>query len=287
VRIQNAFRFGLLGGLGVLVALGIGAALGTLTTILTYIGAALFLALGLDPAVSWLERHKFPRWSAILSVIAGVLAVFVGLVFAVVPVIVDQTQNLIRGITPLVESIQSQNWVGNLQKNLPSFIDVQAVITGTLDFVQNNITKIGGGVLQVGIGIASFAFGILIVLILTLYFVGSLSTMKRALYQLVPASRRAGFEDIAEQISTAVGRYVVGQAAIAFCNAVASFIYLSIIGAKYAALFAFIAFLFALVPLVGTLSGSILITLSCLLFDGVPTAIAAGIFYLIYMQFEA
>jgi predicted PurR-regulated permease PerM len=287
VRIQNAFRFGLLGGLGVLVAIGIGAALGTLTTILTYIGAALFLALGLDPAVSWLERHRFPRWSAILTVILGVLAVFTGLIFAVVPVIVDQTQNLIKGITPLVESIQGQNWVGNLQKNLPSFVDVQAIITGALDFVQNNITKIGGGVLQVGIGIASFAFGILIVLILTLYFVGSLSSMKRALYQLVPASKRVGFEDIAEQISTAVGRYVVGQAAIALCNGIASFIYLSIIGAKYAALFAFIAFLFALVPLVGTLSGSILITLSCLLFDGVPTAIAAGIFYLIYMQFEA
>jgi predicted PurR-regulated permease PerM len=287
VRIQNAFRFGLLGGLGVLVAIGIGAALGTLTTILTYIGAALFLALGLDPAVSWLERHKFPRWAAILTVIAGVLAVFTGLIFAVVPVIVDQTKNLIGGITPLVESIQGQNWVGNLQNNLPSFIDVQSIITGALDFVQNNITKIGGGVLQVGIGIASFAFGILIVLILTLYFVGSLSSMKRALYQLVPASRRAGFEDIAEQIGTAVGRYVVGQAAIALCNGIASFIYLSIIGAKYAALFAFIAFLFALVPLVGTLSGSILITLSCLLFDGVSTAIAAGIFYLIYMQFEA
>ena len=215
------------------------------------------------------------------------LAVFAGLIFAVVPVIVDQTQNLVRGIAPLVESIQGQNWVENLQKNLPSFIDVHAVITGALDFVQNNITKIGGGVLQVGIGIASFVFGILIVLILTLYFIGSLSSMKRALYQLVPASKRAGFEDIAEQISTAVGRYVVGQASIAFCNGVASFIYLSIIGAKYAALFAFIAFLFALVPLVGTLSGSILITLGCLLFDGVPTAIAAGIFYLIYMQFEA
>ena len=112
MRIQNAFRFGLLGGLGVLVAIGIGAALGTLTTILTYIGAALFLALGLDPAVSWLERHKFPRWAAILTVIAGVLAVFTGLIFAVVPVIVDQTQKLVGGITPLVESIQGQNWVG-------------------------------------------------------------------------------------------------------------------------------------------------------------------------------
>ena len=66
-----------------------------------------------------------------------------------------------------------------------------------------------------------------------------------------------------------------------------SFIFLNIVGAKYPALFAFLAFLFALIPLVGTMSGSILITLSCLLFDGVPTMIAVGIFYLVYMQIEA
>ena len=289
MKIQNAFRFGLLGGLGVLVAIGIGTAVGTLATIITYIGAALFLALGLDPAVSFLERHGFPRWAATLVVILGVLGVFAGLVFAVVPVIVEQTQNLIEGLAPLIQSIQDQRWVADLQRNVPSFIDVQGLLTGGLDFLQdpNNLTQIGGGVLQVGIGIASGVFGILIVLILTLYFVGSLGSMKRGLYQLVPASKREGFTDIAEQISTSVGRYVVGQATIAFCNGTVSFVYLMIIGAEYPALFAFIAFLFALVPLVGTITGSIVITLSCLLFDGVPTAIAAGIFYLVYMQVEA
>ena len=56
MKIQNAFRFGLFGGLGVLVALVIGGAITSLATIITYIGAALFIALGLDPLVSWLER---------------------------------------------------------------------------------------------------------------------------------------------------------------------------------------------------------------------------------------
>jgi predicted PurR-regulated permease PerM len=289
VRIQNAFRFGLMGGLGVLVAIGIGTAVGTLATIITYIGAALFLALGLDPAVSYLERKRFPRWAAILIVITGVLAIFAGLIFAVVPVIIDQTQNLIEGLAPIIQSIQDQSWVAELQRNVPSFIDVQALLTGALDFLQDpaNLSQIGGGVLQVGIGIASGLFGILIVLILTLYFVGSLSSMQRGLYQLVPASRREGFADIAEQISSSVGKYVVGQTTVAFLNGTLSFFYLMIIGAQYPALFAFIAFLFALVPLVGTITGSIVITLSCLLFDGPLTAIAAGIYYLIYMQIEA
>ncbi|MEO7146792.1 MAG: AI-2E family transporter [Terrimesophilobacter sp.] len=289
MKIQNAFRLGLFGGLGVLVAIAIGTAVVTLATILTYVGAAIFLALGLDPAVSWLERKKFPRWLAIMTVVVGVLAVFTGLVFAVIPVIVEQTTNLITGLNPLIAAIQdpNNNWVVKVQETLPSYIDLQAIVTGILEYLKNNLANIGGGVLQVGLGIASGAFGFLIVLILTLYFVGSLSSMKRGLYQLVPASRRARFADIAEQVSQSVGRYVVGQATIALCNGVVSFIYLNIVGVEYPALFAFIAFLFALIPLVGTLSGSILITLSTLLFDGVPTMIAVGIFYLIYMQIEA
>ncbi len=287
MKIQNAFRLGLFGGLGVLVALAIGAAVGTLATIITYIGAAIFLALGLDPAVSWLERHRFPRWLAILTVVIGVLAIFTGLVFAVIPVIVDQTSNLVTGLTPLIAGLQDTNWVANLQQNLPSYIDLEAIIGGALEFIKNNLTSIGGGVLQVGLGIASGAFGIVIVLILTLYFVASLGSMKRGLYQLVPATKRARFADIAEQVSDSVGRYVVGQATLALANGILSFVYLSIVGAEYPALFAFLAFLFSLVPLVGTLSGSILITLSCLVFDGVPTAIAVGIYYAIYMQLEA
>ena len=47
MKIQQAFRLGLFGGLGVLVAVGIGATIGSLATVLTYVGAALFLALGL------------------------------------------------------------------------------------------------------------------------------------------------------------------------------------------------------------------------------------------------
>lgn len=290
MKIQNAFRFGLFGGLGVLLALAIGSAVGTLATILTYIGAAIFLALGLDPAVSWLERHRFPRWAAILTVVIGVLGVFTGLMFAVVPVIVEQMTNLITNLTPLIATLTSPgglDWIADLQSRLPDYVNLQEVLATALDWVKNNVTQIGGGVLQVGLGIASGLFGGFIVLILTLYFVASLNSVKRGMYQLVPASRRARFADISEQITGSVGRYVIAQVTVALCNGVISFIWLTVIQAKYPALFAFIAFLFALVPLVGTITGSTLITLACLLFNGVPTAIAAGIFYLVYMQIEA
>ena len=53
------------------------------------------------------------------------------------------------------------------------------------------------------------------------------------------------------------------------------------------ALLAFIAFLFSLVPLVGTITGSIIITALVWLFDGWPAVLIVGIWYLVYMQVEA
>jgi predicted PurR-regulated permease PerM len=41
------------------------------------------------------------------------------------------------------------------------------------------------------------------------------------------------------------------------------------------------------VPLVGTITGSIIITLAVWAFDGFPAVLIVGIYYLVYMQVEA
>lgn len=293
MKIQNAFRLGIFGGLGVLIALLIGGAFASLATILTYIGAAIFIALGLDPLISWLESRKWPRWAAILTVLVGVLGLFAGFVFAIIPVIVEQSTKLITQITEYVTQPDSlEELLGRIQSLIPAeVLDVRLAVQDALEYLTNpdNLAQIGGGVLSVSVTIATGVFGALIILILTLYFTASLASMKRALYRLVPRSRREQFIGIAEQVSHAVGRYVVGQVSLALVNGILSFLFLSLIGAAYPALFAFIAFLFSLVPLVGTLSGSILIVATQLLVnpDSISTVIAAGVYYLIYMQVEA
>ncbi len=293
MKITNAFRLGLFGGLGVLVALVIGGAVASLASIITYIGAALFIALGLDPLVSGLEKRGWPRWLAILTVLLGVLGVFAGLVFALVPVIVEQVTRLIRQIVDFVGEIESlESFIETVQTFVPvELLNVQDAVDAGIQFLSDpaNLAEIGGGVLGVGIGIATGLFGGIIILILTLYFTASLNSMKQAMYRLVPASRREKFVHISEQVASAVGRYVVGQVSLALVNGVLSFIFLSIIGAAYPALFAFVAFLFSLVPLVGTISGSILIVLTQLVVnpESMSTVIAATIYYLIYMQVEA
>jgi predicted PurR-regulated permease PerM len=283
----NAFRIGLVGGLGVLVSILIGGIIGQLTTVLIYVGVALFLALGLDPLVSWLEK-KLPRWAAILVVFAAVILGFAGLLFTIIPVIVDQITNLITNFPDIATRLVNSDFVKSLEQQLSGVVDFDSVVKSVTDFVSdpNNFVSLGGGILAVGVGVASGVTGATIVLILTLYFLASLRSIKRVTYRFVPASKRAGFIDVSEDITSAVGRYVVGQFTLAAVNGVLSVIFLWIIGAPQFVLLAFVAFLFSLIPLVGTLTGSLIIVLTCL-FASPLTALVALIWYLVYMQLEA
>ena len=291
--IHGAFRLGLLGGLGVLTALLIGSAVTTLATVITYVGFALFLALGLDPIVRNLVKHKFPRPLAILTVVVSMLGLFAGFILAVVPVIVEQVTNLYNAI---LEFLTSYNSLGELIAAIQSVIpietlNVQKTVDSIVVFLSDpaNLVNIGGGVLSVGAGFANGILGAFLTLMLTIYLVVSLPTIKDSMYRLVPASTRENFVHIADQVVDAVGKYVIGQGTQGLANGVFSFIAMSLIGAEYPALFALIALVFSLLPLVGTVTGSILIVTTQFLVDpsNTTTAIWVAVYYLVYMQIEA
>lgn len=290
MKIRNAYTLGLVGTLGVGTGILILTSLASLSTVITYIGAAIFIALGLDPVTSWFEKRKMPRWLAIIVVFTAVAAIVTGLVFAVVPIIVDQLGQLFDVLPVLFERAQQGTWVQDLSKQMGGF-DVQAVIDQVTKYLTDagNYSIIASGALAVGTSIANGVFATIIVLILTLYFTASLNSMKRALYRVVPASRRERFADLSEQVTDAVGRYVVGQLSLGAINFLLSYIFLSIIQAPFPAVLAFLAGMLSLIPLVGTLSGSIIIALVCLIpgLGSLPTFVAAAIYYLIYMQVEA
>lgn len=282
-----AFRIGLVGGLGVLTAMLIGGILGQLGTVLIYIGLALFLALGLDPLVTWLEK-RIARGVAIALVVLAVLGVFAGLLFAVIPVLIEQGTNLVEDFPRLQKEIESSDFIKGVENVFGGSLSIGQALSSGIDFISDpkNLVAIGGGLAAVGAGVASGVTGATIVLILTLYFLASLRSMKGVAYRFVPKYRRVGFATITEEITGAVGRYVVGQVSLALCNGILSLIFLSIIGAPLPFLLAMIAFLGSLIPLVGTLTASIINTLICL-FVSPTTALFAGVYYLVYMQIEA
>lgn len=293
MQLQGAFRIGLLGGLGVLTAMAIGSAVLTLGSVITYVGFALFLALGLDPIVRWLEAKKFPRWLAVVTVVIGLLAVFAGFALAIVPVLVEQMTLLYGNILAFLTSYSS---LGELESAIQGVVPIEVLnvhdsLAGIIDFMSNpaNLANIGGGVLSVGFGFANAALGAFLTIMLTVYLIVSLPAITSSVYAIVPASKREKFVGLAEQVIHAVGQYVIGQGSQGLANGVFSFIALSLIGAHYPPLFAIIALMFSLIPLVGTITGSIIIVLTQFLVDPAHPglAISVAVYYLVYSQIEA
>lgn len=290
MKVQNPFGIAFVATLGVGLGLLFIGSVSTLSTILLYIGTALFLSLGLEPIVAFLERRRLRRWLAVLITILAVLALFAGIVLLILPIITDQITQLVDAITGFVESNPNIDdfkiWLQGVFPNL----DVNAVFAYLQDFLDNlDFGSIGQGVIAVGASIISGFAGAFVILILTIYFTASTPSLKAAVYQLVPASKRERFIDLAEQITDSVGYYVMGQVSMGVINGVLSAILLTIIAAPFPAVLAVVAFFFSLIPLVGTLTGSTIIVLTCLIpgLGSPTTALIAAIYYLIYMQIEA
>lgn len=286
--VRSPFALGFTVTLGALVALLVGGMVGQLSTIIMYVVAALFIALGLDPVVRWLERRGLKRPFGIAVVFLGFISVIGGILAIVIPMIANQIALLVQSAPDLVRDITNQNWFLDINERFGSFIDFQALLQMGEDFISepSNWASVAGGVWQAGIGIANGLTAALIVLILSLYFLASLRGIKRGFYSLVPRSRRAKVIDITEQVTKSVGGYVNGMVLLAFTNAVLGFVMMSIVQVPFAGLVAVGVFLLALIPMIGSVLATILVT-GVALFNSPVTALVAAIYYLIYMQIEA
>ncbi len=289
MKIEKPFRLGFVAALGVALALLLVTMIGSLATVLTYIGVAFFVSLGLAPAVAFLVRRRFPKWAALVTVVIIFLAVIVGVVWAVLPSLIEQTSSFIRGLPDLVKNITTEPWFIWITQQIGTSVDLTAIIKELTTWVSNpaNLTSVAGGLLNVGVGVATGVTGTIIVVILTLYFTASLDSIKSFAYSLVPRSTRDTFASMTEEITGGVGKYVVGQIALAALNGVLCFIVLVSIGGKAAVVWAFVAFLLALIPLIGTVVSSVVVSFSQLLLASPLTALVILIYFLIYMQIEA
>ena len=94
-RVTSAavFRWAAVGTLGVLTVLLCAYGLYTVRSVLVLVLLALFLAVSLDPAVQWLLRRGLRRSIAVTVVSLVVVLMVGGLMWSVVPAIVEHTRS--------------------------------------------------------------------------------------------------------------------------------------------------------------------------------------------------
>jgi len=281
---QHPFYFGFLATTGALVAFALLQALQSASQVFILIVISLFLAMGLNPAVSALERRAMKRGLAVSAVVALVLLAVILAALVVIPPVFTQVNELVDGAPQLIDSLrnnktflrldQEYGFISTLESKFQTWFADGRLLTGAF-----------GGVLGVGRTVLSGAFSALTVLILTLYFLSSLPSVTKVFYRLAPASRRERVSKIGDAIIARVGSFVGSQILIAFFAAIFVFILGLALDLPYAAALGMLILFVALIPLVGHFIGGSIVTLVALTQS--PTkGLLAILLYTLYVQIE-
>lgn len=272
--------------LGVLLGLALAWTLLSLSGVLFSVFAATFITLGLDPLVRWFQRRGMKRGVAIVTVIILFVLVIVGLLWLVVPLVIGQAAAFIEAIPDMLANLRSQEWFQEASSGSGGVL--ASVYTWFVGLISdpNTWATIGGGALNVGLAIVGGISTGFFIFILTIYFIATLDSSKAAIYTLISASHRDRVVGYAERIMQNVGRYLSGMVILAFFNATFSFIILLVAQVPFALVIAVSAFFITLIPLIGTVLTTIVMTVLAL-FVSPLSAIIVLAAMLVYMQVEA
>ncbi len=276
---RSPFFIGLSAAAGVAVTVGIVDMIITARDVLVLIGLALFLAIGLEPAVSVLARHKFPRWAAVLTVLVTGLAVVGGFLAAAIPPLAHQATQFLTQAPTMLSRLQTHHRVlGQLTERVHLQQRLQQTFSG-------DASGLATGLLGAGQLAFSALASTLILVVLTVYFAADLPRIRATLYRLVPHSRRPRAILLGDEIFAKIGGYVLGNLLISLIAGVLTFTFLAIVGVPYALLLSLFVAILDLVPVIGSTLAGVVVCLVALSVS-LPVCLATIGFFLIYRLVE-
>jgi predicted PurR-regulated permease PerM len=281
---SHPFMFGFLGAMGVFVAIALTRAVSSASQAIVLIFIALFLAVGLNPAVEAIRRAGLSRGPAVLVIVIGFLIIAGTFSATVVPPLVKQTTQLVQNAPQYLDRLTKNPTVAKLDKNFGVVSKAKTTLAGKVKNGKLVISAFGG---VVGVGKTIFAgiFAVVTVLILMIYFLASLPTLTKTAYSLVPASRRDRVSRLSDEILGRIGSFVGGQLIMASIAGVATLTMTLITGIHYPIALAMLVATCDLIPLIGASLGAIIVTIVALT-QGASLALIALVFFIIFQQME-
>ncbi len=280
----HPFYFGFIATIGALTAIILMRALGSVSQIFVLILIALFLAMGLNPAVEAIRKRGLNRSQSVAVIFSLVIIFVIFFALVVVPPVVSQGSQLINKGPELLQGLKNNATLSHLNEQFGLIDTLQEKLKSVTSNGELLISTFGG-VLGVGKSVLSGFFTFLTILVLTLYFVISLPAATKIALQLVPASRRDRISRLTDAIIGRVGSFVGSQILIAAMASVFVVILCLVLGLPSPIAIGMVVLVFALVPLIGHFLGSGVVTLVALTVS-VPIGIIAFLAYVIYVQIE-
>jgi predicted PurR-regulated permease PerM len=254
-----------------------------LTGLLINILIAFFLALAIEPAVSWMASRGMRRGLATFIVFIGVMIVSAGFVTLLGSVLADQIIKLIEGFPAYLDSVI--NWINTHFKTDLKRVDIQEGLLRS-DWLRNYVQNSATGVLDVSAQVIGGLFQLLTIALFSFYFAADGPRLRRAICSVLPPARQAEVLRAWEIAVNKTGGYIYSRGLMALISGVAHFVLLQALDVPYAPVLAvWVGLVSQFIPTIGTYLAGALPMLIAFTVD--PWyALWVLVFVVIYQQFE-
>ncbi len=245
---------------------------------------AILLAALLVPFRMWLQRHRWPKWLAVLVSMLGAIALIGGLVTLVVFQIRGGWSGLVTATLKAIDD------VGTWASGPPFYLDVAGLQQTILDWWEtfsHDTGPIWSGGLSVGSTAGHVLAGLLLTLFATLFLLIDGAGIWRWTLKLIPKRARPRADDAARAGWTPLTTFARVQIFVAAVDAVGIGLGAWILGLFYGGFplvipIAVVVFLASFVPFVGALVSGFLAVFVALVYLGpIPAIIMLGIVLLV------
>jgi predicted PurR-regulated permease PerM len=252
--------------------------------VLTWVLIAVFLALALNPAVDWFQRHGLKRRGVATAVtVLLVLAGFVLLGLLFIPTLVNEVNGFAQALPGYVDDITHRR--GRL-----GFLESKYHIT---ERVRQEVESGGasrllgftGTAVAITKGIITAIVAMVTIAFMTLFMLIEGPTWVDRFYAMLPERSRDLWRGMGNKIYLTVGGYVTGNLLISVIAGIAATIVLLALGVPYAVALGLVVAILDLIPLAGaTIAAIIVCTVGFL--HALTAGIVLIVFFIVYQQIE-
>jgi predicted PurR-regulated permease PerM len=253
--------------------------------VLTWILIALFLALALDPAVSFIQRRGIRQRGIAIGttylILAGAIVV-IGATF--IPTLVDEVNNFVAAVPGYVEDLtKGRGRLGFLERDYHIVERAREAVAGV---EISRILGVSGTAVAVTKGVITAIAALITIIVLTFFMLLEGPRIIERALSLVPEERRPRWRMVGRQIYATIGGYVAGALTIALVAGFTTAILLSVLGVSYAIALALLVAILDLIPLAGATIGAVVVSTVAFLDRGVTVGLIVVIWFIVYQQVE-
>lgn len=223
----------------------------SLSALLMPVFIAIVLAYLLEGLVQQLEKISLPRLLAVYLVFSVFMACLVFLLFYLIPLISEQTVELIQNIPDIINSAQHE--IMRLPKIYPKFIS-ENKIQQLIIAVQRELLSYGQGVLSLSaasvVGLVSALIYLFLVPMMIFFFLKDKSLFLSWFVQFMPKDRHLTVR-VWEEVDTQIGNYVRGKFAEVLILWIVSYITFAAMDLNYPLLLSVLMGWSVIIPYIG------------------------------------